>query len=157
MNLLLAIALLVNADLGALNQTKTVGAFRFSKNQAGHSAVLIVRTKQFLSSNHRISRDNQYQTKVDGRFAWGTDGNIPNIEIYSMTFLLDGRKLSIPQKLFKDCYEPNLDYRFLKIRFGPQFKSVIVSMSGSDGAGGYDVVWRLESTGHHSRSINRGF
>jgi hypothetical protein len=157
MNLLLAISLLVNAAGGALNQPKTVGAFKFSKNHAGHSAVLKIRTKQFRISEHRISRDAQYQTRVDGRLAWGTDGNVPNIEIGSMTLVFDGRELSIPKNLFKDCYEPNLDDRFLKMRFGSQFKSVIVSMSGSDGAGGYEVVWRLKSNGHHSRSVNRAF
>jgi len=101
MNLLLAISLLVNAAGGALNQTRTVGTFKFSKNHAGHSAVLKIRTKQFRSSEHRISRDAQNQTRVDGGLAWGTDGNVPNIEIVSMTLIIDGRELSI-KKLFKD-------------------------------------------------------
>jgi len=157
MHLLLAISLLVNAAGGALNQPKTVGEFKFSKKHADHSAVLKIRTKQFRSSEHRISRDAQYQTSVDGRRAWGTDGNVPNIEIVSMTVVIDGRELSIPKNLFRDCYEPNLDERFLQMRFGPQFKSVIVSMSGSDGAGGYEVVWQLKSNGHHSRSVNQPF
>jgi len=157
MNLLLTISLLVNAAGGALNQPKTIGAFKFSKNHAGHSAVLKIQTKQFHSSEHRISQDAQYQTRVDSRLAWRTDGNVPNIEIVSMTLVIDGRELSIPKKLFKDCFEPNLDNRFLKMRFGPQFKTVIVAMNGSDGAGGYEVVWRLAPNGRHSRSINRGF
>jgi hypothetical protein len=157
LNFLLAISLLVSAAGGALNQRKTVGVFKDSKNHAGHSAVLKIQTKLFLSSEHRVSRDAQYQTIVDGRLAWGTDGNVPNIEIVSMTLIIDGRELFIPKKLFKDCYEPNLDNRFLKMRFGPQFKTVIVAMSGSDGAGGYEVVWLLARNGRHSRSINQGF
>src|SRR5262249_31398945 len=122
-----------------------------------HSAILIIRTKRFRSSEHRIAVDSQYQTRVDGRRAWGTDGNNPNIEIDSMILVLDGKELTVPKKLFKDCYEPNLDHRSLKMRFGSEFKSVIVSMSGSDGAGGYEVVWRLASNEHHSRSVNSGF
>jgi hypothetical protein len=157
MTLLLAITLVVNVAGATLNQQKTLGAFKFTKKHAGHSAVVKISTKQFRNSEHRISQDAQYQTRVDGRRAWGTDGNVPTIEIVSMTLVMDGRELPIPKHLFKDCYEPNLDDRFLKIRFGPQFKSVIVSMSGSDGAGAYEVVWRLMSNGHHSRSITQPF
>lgn len=156
-NLLVTIFLLVDVAGGSLNQSRTVGTFKFSKKQAGHSVVLTIRTKRFRSSEHRISRDAQYQIRVDGRLAWGTDGNVPDIEIGSMTLVFDGKELTIPRKLFKDCYEPNLDGRFLKMRFGPQFKSVVVSMSGSDGAGGYEVLWTARTNGVYSRAIKRGF
>ena len=151
----LAILLMVCAASGALSQTKKAGVFSLQKKQGTHSVLLTVRTRPFRLSQHRVSQD-EYQTTVDGRFAWGTDGNIPIIEISSIKLLFDGREIEVPKKLYVDCYEPSLDSGYLKMRFGPKFKSVIVSMTGSDGAGWYQVIWRLESNGHHTRSITGG-
>ena len=102
-------------------------------------------------------RDGNYQKLIDGRFAHGTDGNIPNIEIALIKLSLDGRDIPIPGNLYSDCFEPNLNASDLVIRFGRKFQSVIIRMSGSDGAGSYEVVWRFRKNGSHSRSFRQGF
>jgi hypothetical protein len=94
---------------------------------------------------------------VNGKLALGTDGNIPNIEIDSVKLSFDGKEIIIPKNLYANCFEPNLDERDLSLRFSRDFQSLIVTMSGSDGAGGYEVVWRFRKDGRHSRSITRGF
>jgi hypothetical protein len=33
---------------------------------------------------------------------------------------------------------------------------VVITMSGSDGAGGYQAIWRLKKDGRHDRSIVPG-
>jgi len=94
------------------------------------------------------------QTMVDGRPAIGTDGNIPGVEIDSMRFYLDGKEIRIPSRLYADCFEPNFGNDYVTLKFGRDLQSVIISMSGSDGAGGYQVVWRLRKNGQHRRSIS---
>lgn len=96
------------------------------------------------------------QTMVDGRPAIGTDGNIPVVEIDSMRFYLDGQEIKIPRRLYADCFEPHFGNDYVNLEFGEEFRDVIVTMSGSDGAGGYQVTWRLRKDGRHSRSINPG-
>jgi hypothetical protein len=61
------------------------------------------------------------------------------------------------KRLYADCYEPNLNESDLEIKFERGFQGVMISMVGSDGAGGYEVTWRLRKNGNHTRSISKGF
>src|SRR6266480_6988779 len=58
-------------------QADKTGNFRFEKSQGAHTAVVIFHTRAFQRSKHRVTRDSRQQTRVDGRPAIGTDGNIP--------------------------------------------------------------------------------
>ena len=93
---------------------------------------------------------------VDGRPAIGTDGNIPGVEIDSMRFYLDGKEIKIPRRLYADCFDPNFGNDYVTLEFGRDFPGVIITVSGSDGAGGYQAVWRLTKDGQHRRSIIPG-
>ena len=152
----LIILLTLIAATASLAQSNRIGAFKFEKRQGTHNALVVFHTRAFEPSKHEVKARN-YQTIVDGRFAHGTDGNVPNIEIRSIKLSLDGTEVAIPRKLYSDCFEPSLDGRYLAIRFGRNFQSVIISMSGSDGAGTYKVVWRFQRNGYHSRSFSQDF
>jgi hypothetical protein len=71
-----------------------------------------------------------------------------------MRFYLDGKEIRIPSRLYADCFEPNFGNDYVTLKFGRGFQSVIISMSGSDGAGGYQVIWTLRKNGQHRRSIS---
>jgi hypothetical protein len=154
MKLILAIFLVLMSAAGGVAQSSRLGTFKFERKQTGHRTVVTFRTQAFEARKHRIVKDSSYRTRVNGRVALGTDGNVPNVEIIRMKFLLDGREIVIPKSLYSDCFEPNLERDHVKIRFRDNFQSVVVSMSGSDGAGGYQVHWRLRANGRHSRSIS---
>ena len=96
------------------------------------------------------------QTMVDGRPAIGTDGNIPGVEIASMRFYLDAKEIKIPRRLYADCFDPHFGDDYVTLEFEPEFRGVIITMSGSDGAGSYQVIWRLSKDGQHQRSIVPG-
>ena len=150
---ILAILLLLVFAVSGMSQAPH-GTFKFETKQKGHKALIIFRTGAFEPRKHRIAKDRSYQPRVDGRLAHGTDGNVPKREIREMKLWIDGRPIAIPRHIYSDCFEPNLDQASVKVRFVNNFQSVIVSMSGSDGAGGYHVIWRLRKTGKHSRSIS---
>ncbi len=154
MKSLLAILItLLGAAVGAA-QTDSLGAFKVEKKQAGHRALVTFNARAFEPQKHKISKDRSYQTRVDGRLAYGTDGNVPKVEIRVMKFELDGREIGISKRFYSDLFEPHLEGSYVTIRFLNNFQSVIVSMLGSDGAGGYQVRWRLRASGNHSRSIS---
>ena len=152
----LIILLTLIAATATWAQSTRIGAFKFEKTQGTHKALVIFHTRTFEPAKHKVKARN-YQTIVDGRFAHGTDGNVPNIEIRSIKLSLDGTEVAIPRKLYFDCFEPGLDGKYLTVRMGRDFQSVIISMSGSDGAGSYKVVWRFRKNGYHSRSFSQGF
>ena len=95
-------------------------------------------------------------TMVDGHVALGAEGGTPAVEIESFRFILDGREVPVPRRLYSDCFNPSTDPRYLALRFGQDAGSVFVFMNGSDGAGVYDVVWVLRKDGRHSRWANAG-
>lgn len=157
MKLFLVILLTLIGSTASLAQSNNIGTFKFEKSQGTHKALVSFQSRIFEPSKHKVMKTRNYQTIVDGRLAHGTDGNVPSIEIGSIKLLLDGTEVAISRKLYSDCFEPNLDDGSLAIRLAQNFQSVIITMWGSDGAGGYEVVWRFRKNGHHSRSFRQGF
>jgi hypothetical protein len=153
----------------ATGRSQNVGTFRFTDSHRNQTATLIVKTKHFSRSNHRITfatpkylkkhdihvspnRDVSLVTAIDGQRDWlGTDGEIPRVEIASMVVSFQGKKMVVPRKLYSDCFEPT----FLKNNFIAKLNdagdTLFVFMAGSDGAGSYQVMWVLRNDGHHSR------
>ena len=139
---------------GVCAQSKGTRTFQFEKKEGSHAARVVFRTRIFARAGHRSVRVVRGQTMVDGRPAIGTDGNIPGVEIDSMRFYLDGKEIKISRRLYADCFDPHFGDDSVTLKFGLDFQSVIIAMSGSDGAGGYQVTWRLRKNGQHRRSIS---
>ena len=148
------LVLLMSAGVPA--QSKGVETFQFEKKAGPHTARVVFRTRRFARAGHRSAKVVRGQTVVGGRPAIGTDGNIPGVEIESMRFYLDGKEVRIPRRLYADCFDPHLGNDYVTLEFGRGFGGVVVTMSGSDGAGAYQAVWRLRKDGRHSRSIVPG-
>lgn len=154
MRLTFAMLLVLIISAGVFAQSAETRTYKFEKKEGSHTARVVFRTKVFARAGHRRAKVVRGQTMVDGRPAIGTDGNIPGVEIDSMRFYLDGKKIKIPSRLYADCFEPNFGDDYVTLKFGRDLQSVIISMSGSDGAGGYQVIWRLRKNGQHRRSIS---
>jgi len=151
-----AMFLVLIMSAGVPAQSKRVETFRFEKKEGPHTARVVFRTRRFTRAGHRSTRVVRGQTMVDGRPAIGTDGNIPRVEIDSMRFYLDGKEIKIPRRLYADCFDPKFGNEYVTLEFRPNFRGVVVTMSGSDGAGSYQAIWRLSGDGRHRRSIIPG-
>ncbi len=100
--------------------------------------------------SHDISFVNQ--NTIDGKYAYGIDGDLPHEEILSMDVTIIGRSYSIQRDLFADCYDPT---RQKSIRvFLTETDTAFIFMNGSDGAGSYSVVWYV-SPNSQDRIITR--
>ncbi len=139
-------------------QAPKPGTYAFSKRHGDHIAKIVIRTRAFDPSKHKISyaRSN-YQTTIDGRLAYGAE-QPPRTEIATLNFHFDGQRIPVARHLYTDCYEPNV-YRGkgLGIGFSRDFRRVFVTAFGSDGAGSYHVVWVLGRNGRHRRYFKPTF
>src|SRR5260370_36539937 len=106
----------------AAGQGRNIGTFRLSDRNQNQAAILIVKTKPFVRSSHRIkfaspeylkkheihvnpNSDVSMVQAIDGRTDWlGTDGEIPSVEITSMTVSFGGKKIIVPRSLYSDCF-----------------------------------------------------
>lgn len=122
-----------------------------SKKDGSHNVKIIFKTKLFVAKEHKIENVRELGTKVDGKLALGTDFSIPQTEFESIKLFFDGKEIPIAKGLFSDCYNPNLENDYLKLKLGDDGKSVMVFMAGSDGAGGYQVFWIFRNDARHSR------
>ena len=131
------------------NQTVITG-------KSGQHTFLVRLTKcKFQRSHHKISgtHDNPL---IDGRPIAGNPGYLPFEQIPSFAVVVDGKKWSVPDHLWRDCFNPIFrsedDYR-LKVSLSKNGNYLRIKMSGGDGADFYHVVWQLKSDGQDSRKL----
>ena len=166
---LFAIITLLILSSGAFAQGEGIGSFQFEERSSNHIAKIVIKTRTFVGSNHTLTfADEQYLrrnqislakgvsilTRVDGRKPLGTDGTIPRVEIASMTFSFNGRKVIVPPTLYADCYNPHFQKDTFVAKLSDNGDSLLLFMAGSDAAGSYQIMWILRKDGHHSRFIN---
>ncbi len=155
---ILFLTLLLTLSLPASAQNNEPGTFRFVAKHGSHTATLVVKTKVFDRSTHKVAivrQGDSHVTNVDGRRALGTDASIPNFEIDSMKFYFDGKEIPVSRRLYSDCFDPHVKGG-LSLKFGDDLQSLFVFMQGSDGAGFYDVIWVLRKDRRHARLANSG-
>lgn len=170
MKALVTLVLVLFAGHGAFAQDEkgTIvnpeGTAEFTEKKGIHDVRLILTSRIFKQSRHRIRRAKGCVT-IDGRAPLGTDCGLPKVEIASMRLFLDGKRIPISRGLYSDCYSPPFfkDYqargimnKYLAIKLGDDMKSVFVFLAAGDGAGVYDVIWVLRKDGHHARFTNSG-
>jgi hypothetical protein len=152
----LPLAILVLCFTGVGAQSKRIGAYRFQVSKNNHTATVVIRNEPFDSSTHKVGYDNNVGNLVDGRKAYGAEA-VPQTQIKSIVFSFDGKFIKVPRSLYADCYNPNLEHRYVNVRFGRNLQSVLVTMWGADGAGAYGVVWILKTNGRHARYFRDAF
>lgn len=114
--------------------------------------------KEFEKEDHRFvySKDFPDQVlKIDGKDAWGIDGNIPKREYKSIFIKYKNMRLTLPPKALENLFEPNLEST--KINYDRIKDILYISTMNSDGAGSYLVVWKIEKGMYKERFIAYGF
>ena len=103
----------------------------------------------FDSTDKIIDRhDGRSITAIDGRPVWGTDGNLPKIQISDINITIEGHPLTISPAFYNDLYECNRGFSIRKID-----DTYFVFQENSDGAGYYEVVWVLTREGLKQRLV----
>ena len=155
-SLALALGLILVSSAVSLAQSTRLGAYEFWTSKGKHTARIVIRNELFEPTKHIVSYDRKKGNLVDGHEAHGVE-SVPRTQIKSIEFQFDRRKLKVPHWLFSDCYDPNLERRYVKLRFSRDSQRVFVTMWGADGAGAYGVVWILRANGKHARYFEDSF
>ena len=156
MKRLLPLWLLISVSIASA-QAPRPGTYTFSKRSGAHVARIVLRTRAFDPTKHKIGYAANSQTTIDGHLAYGAE-SIPRTEIAAIHFSFDGLRIPIGRRLYTDCYDANVfSGRGLTIKFSPDFERVFVSMFGADGAGSYHVIWVLGRNGRHRRYFKPTF
>ena len=140
----------------AAGQFERIGTYTFHAAKGGIGVRVVITNAPFDPSKHKVGYDPNIGNLVDGRLAYGAEA-VPRTRIKSIGVHFDGRRVNIPRRFFADCYDPNLEPEYVKLRFARDLQTIFVTMLGADGAGAYIVVWHLRRNGRHTRSFKPAF
>jgi hypothetical protein len=117
------------------------------------SVKVVIKTANFTPKEHRIGKDKQgYVTTIDGKAPKGVDGNLPKIELISITVTFNGKPVAIPLSAYNDLYEPNVSS--FNIYFDKKGTIFLYMSDNSDGAGGYSVAWIIKDGKYLKRYVD---
>jgi hypothetical protein len=97
---LITLSLLLLTGTTLMAQRRNVGTFQFVQNKNGHTARVVFRTKVFHPAGHTVSYDRRLVARIDGRVPLGRDGDLPAVQIKSISFYFDGKGIAVPRDLF---------------------------------------------------------
>ena len=86
--------------------------------------------------------DDKFVVSIDGRFFWGTDGEMPRTQVDAIQVKLGGKDIPVHRVFFSDIFEFRRDFSVYK-----NGNTFFVYQVNSDGAGGYELVWGFDSNG----------
>ena len=80
--------------------------------------------------------DNRVLNHINGRRIYGTDGNIPKVEVCDIKVIYLKKAIEISNIFFEDVFECDNSFTIKKDK-----QNFIVYQWNSDGAGGYFIAW----------------
>ena len=122
------------------------------------SIEILVVTQKLDKGKYRFSyfKGNKDQIElVNGRPYWGTDGGLPKAEYKLISIRLGKKKVDLPKSALENLFEPGLNNT--QVNYDQQSDILYIQSMNSDGAGGYEVIWKIEKGKYKNRYIADGF
>lgn len=144
---------------GYVHKSRIIILSNWKKSGRNDGLNVIIKQALFEPKKHQLfySKENPKENikkeliKIDGKFFWGTDGEIPRKAISYVDISIKSSRIDIPKNAFDDLYEPHL--KNISICRGPD-NTIYISMSNSDGAGAYTVIWVIKDNKYYGRYID---
>jgi hypothetical protein len=130
-----------------------------SKAVLRNDSLQVVLTQQnFDRTKHKFTYNKEYKDQIlliDNRKYWGTDGGLPKTEYKSIDVYLGQTKVTLPESALENLYEVSLNNS--QVNYDKANDIIYIHSMNSDGAGGYEVVWKIEKGVYKERHIAYGF
>ena len=133
--------------------------------QAGNKMILkkdsisiTITSAVFDKKKHRFKYLKDYPDQIDlidNKKYWGKDGGTPSSQYDKIEINIGKNSIALPVAALEGVYEPNM---FSATATYDNVNDVIYiqSMNG-DGAGGYEVIWKIEKEEYRERLVVYGF
>ncbi len=122
-------------------------------------SIKIVLTEQkFDKRKHKFTYYKEAKDQialVDNKKYWGRDGGVPTSEYKSIEVTVGQRKILLPKNAFENLYEPSL--YSTQVNYDKTNDIIYIQSMNSDGAGSYEVIWKIEKGVDKDKYIAYGF
>lgn len=122
------------------------------------SIEITISQSQFENNKHHFTYNKDAPAQIeliDNKKYWGTDGEIPAIQFEKIIISIGTKKIILPKQALTGLYEPSI-YSAAAF-YDQQTNTLYLSIMNSDGAGAYEVVWKIENGVYKDRLIGYGF
>jgi hypothetical protein len=122
------------------------------------SVKVIVVTQKFDKTKYRLTYDKQNSSQIiaiNGKEYWGTDGDLPKREYKSIVIFVGARKITLPPEAFDNVFQPTV--HDTEIRYNRAADLFYIHAENGDGAGAYDVIWRVVKGVYTDRDMELDF
>jgi hypothetical protein len=117
---------------------------------------------RFDPAGHRFQRGESGRVLVDGVRAVGTDSFSPQQHLSEFRVEWNGRKIPISPKMFEFVFQPSLEEKrgsfdsdgSVFVLGSEAGNSVLLLISGGDGAGSFNSWWIITKGGHVDRFVD---
>lgn len=130
----------------------------------GENVKVTITAGRFQPSKHKLTYDDKYLVKINGKPYHGVYGEIPQESISSLTVTINGDSVVIPPAAYADIFNPQFGYRdgtkmrtFNKVLFSPDKKKIYIYMLNKNGKDSYEVTWVIQDKQYLRRVIDYGF
>jgi hypothetical protein len=134
--------------------TRSENMLRLAKD----SIEIIVTQKQFEKSKHKFKYNKEANSEIeliDNKVYFGKDGEMPETEYQSIKIKLGQKTIDLPKTSLESLYQPNL---FITVaNYDTENDIIYIQSENSDGAGSYEVIWKVEKGVYKERYIAYGF
>ncbi len=130
--------------------TKQTGSVTHGK---GTIKVTVTETK-FDKAKYRITYHKEAKNQVqliNGKPYWGTDGGMPATEYKSIVVQNGSKTITLPAAALENLFEPSIQNT--QVHYDRSNDVLYVQSSNSDGAGYYEVIWRVEKGVYKDRFV----
>ena len=119
---------------------------------------IIVSQQKFNRANYKLSYYKESPGNIEfinGKQYWGTDGEQPKMEYGPIQILFGKKKVTLPKLAVDNLFQPTL--ASLLANYDKENDILYIQSSNSDGAGYYEVIWKIERGVYKDRYIVYGF
>lgn len=122
------------------------------------SLKIILTQQGFDKTKHKFTYNKEYKDQIqliDNKKYWGTDGERPKTEYKSIEVYIGKTKVILPETALQNLYEISL-YN-TQVNYDKTNDIIYIQSMNSDGAGSYEVIWKIEKGVYKERYIAYGF
>lgn len=122
------------------------------------SLKIILTSQSFDRTKHNFtySKENKDQVQlIDNKKYWGTDGGLPNTEYKSIEVYIGNTKVTLPNDALENLYE--VSFYNCHVNYDKTNDIIYIQTMNSDGAGSYEVIWKVEKGIYKERYVAYGF
>jgi hypothetical protein len=146
---------LVVSKFPALIKTRQTDSFITFKMD---SLEVTITQGKFDKTKHKFKYLKDYPTQlelIDNKKYWGRDGGMPTMQYEDISIKIGDKIYSLPFMALEGLYQPSI--YSAKVNFDKTNNTIYVQTFNSDGAGHYDVIWKIENGIYVDRLIALGF